>query len=80
MPTWLCLWGVTKRVFTNYGKTREDMGGCCPERFDRNKLELFRHVLNFNREHRKTYYALLERANVTVFRNRRQVKDYLEKL
>lgn len=78
MPTWLCLWGATKRVFTNYGKTRQDMGGCCPERFDKNKLALYKNVLSFNRQHRKDYYRLLENCNVTVFRNRKQVNDFLK--
>ena len=81
MPAALCLWGITKRVLTNYGKTRKDMGGNCPEYFDKQKLELYRNVLAFNRQHRKDYYKLLENAahaKVIVFRNRRQVKDFLK--
>ena len=78
MPTWLCLWGITKRLLTNYGKSREDMGGNCPERLDKNKLELCRHVLNFNKQHRKDYYKLLENCNVTVFRSRKQVRKFLK--
>ena len=53
LPTITCLWGVTKRVLQNYGKTRSDMGGSCPEKFDRNKWELFGMILKFNRN-RKT--------------------------
>ena len=30
----VCLWGAVKRVIRGYGKTRPDMGGNCPERFD----------------------------------------------
>ena len=52
-PTILCLWGITKRVFLNYGKTRDDMGGECPEYFDQRKLALYRAVMGFNRKHRK---------------------------
>ena len=33
-PTAACLFGVTERVIKNYGKTRDDMGGNCPDRFD----------------------------------------------
>ena len=83
MPTALCLWGITKRVLTNYGKTRNDMGGNCPEYFDKNKLELCSHVRNFNRQHRKAYYQLLEKnhhAKIIVFRNRKQIREFLENL
>jgi len=37
LPSVTCLWGITKRVFTHYGKVRPDMGGNCQERFDRQK-------------------------------------------
>ena len=83
IPTAMCLWGITKRVFTNYGKTRRDMGGNCPEYFDMEKLKLCRHVLGFNRQYRKNYYALLEKAThakVTVFRNRKQARQFLEQI
>ena len=38
LPTIICLWGITRRIFANYGKTREDMGGNCREFFDAQKL------------------------------------------
>ena len=74
-----CLWGVTWRVLSNYGKSRDDMGGNCPERFD---LSFYRNILAFNKAHRKDYHALMEQAkhegkSVLVFHNRRQVKQYL---
>ena len=80
LPTVTCLAGITKRVLTNYGKSRDDMGGNCAERFDSKKLELYRHVFSFNREHRKDYYDLLSKAphaQVVIFRNRRQANRYL---
>lgn len=83
LPAIACLWGTAKRVFENYGKTRSDMGGNCPEHFDRNKLELWHHVLTFNRQHRKAYYELLgqaAQAEVIVFRSRKQVNDFLRSL
>lgn len=82
LPTVTCLWGVTKRIFQNYGKTRPDMGGNCPERFDRQKPILYRHILSFNRQHRKTYYRLLREsgAKVVVFRSHGQVQTYLKSL
>ena len=82
-PTATCLWGITKRIFQNYGKSRADMGGKCPEYFDRQKLYLYKSVFGFNRRHRKEYHRLLKTRNnsinVVVFKNRAQVKKYLEK-
>lgn len=81
LPTWVCLWGITKRVFTNYGKTRSDMGGNCPEGFDRQKISLYRNVLMFNRQHRADYYELLKNAThakTIVFRSHKQAADFLK--
>ena len=82
LPTAACLWGITKRVFQHYGKTRSDMGGNCPEFFDRQKPELYRHVLQFNRQHRKDYYQLLAQSGcqVVVFRNHRQAAQFLKRI
>ena len=82
-PAIICLAGITKRIFTNLGKARPDMGGNCVEHFDRQKLALYRNVLDFNKQHRKNYYALLNSlngVNVIIFRNRRQAKAFLESL
>lgn len=83
LPPLTCLWGTVKRVFENHGKTRSDMGGHCPEYFDRNKIELWQHVLTFNRQHRKSYYQLLRQtthAQVIVFRRRKQINDFLKSI
>ncbi len=83
LPTRVCLWGITKRVLTNRGRTREDMGGNCPEHFDAQKKSLYRNVLRFNREHRKDYYQLLSQAKnakVIVFRSRRQAQKHLKEI
>ena len=56
-----CLGGITKRLIKNYGKARMDMGGNCIERFDSNKIMLYRNVLNFNKDYRKDYYSLLNK-------------------
>ena len=80
LPVWTCLAGITKRTLANYGKTRADMGGDCVERFDRQKLSLYRNVLTFSKQHRQDYYELLSHAphtQVIVFRNRRQANNYL---
>lgn len=83
LPAAVCLHGITKRVLTNYGKTREDMGGNCPEYFDAQKPGLYRNVLSFNREHRKDYYKMLAEATharVIVFKSRKQAAQFLKKL
>ena len=81
LPTITCLWGVTKRVLQNYGKTRSDMGGNCPERFDQQKPALYKTVMNFNKQHRKEYYDLLtDRKKVIIFKTRRQAEKYLREV
>ena len=77
-----CLWGLTKRVFTNYGKTREDMGGNCPEYFDKQKPALYKGAITFNRRNRKNYYGMLSASGkqVVIFKSRRQIQKYLESL
>lgn len=83
LPTAVCLSGITKRILTNYGKSREDMGGHCVERFDRQKFSLYRNTLTFRKQHRKAYLDLLantENISVIIFKNRRQVQRYLDSL
>ena len=82
MPTITCLWGLTKRVFTHYGKTRDDMGGNCPEYFDKQKPELYRGAITFNKRNRKNYYEMLASTDkkVVIFKSRRQIRNFLESL
>ena len=83
LPTCACLWGITKRLITNYGRSRDDMGGNCPEHFDRNKKGLYQKVTSFNRTHRKDYYNLLAdatHAKTIVFRSHKDAEDYLNNL
>ena len=75
-----CLWGVFKRVVTNYGRVRPDMGGNCRERFD---MEFLRWVWNYNRKKRPGNYALLESAShaeAIILKNRRQLRRFLASL
>lgn len=78
-----CVWGAFKRVIQNYGKSRPDMGGYCPERLDKGKFSFFMSVWNFNRKNRKRYYDLLNDypdVNIIILKNRRQVKTLLQQL
>ncbi|MBP3479272.1 MAG: topology modulation protein [Oscillospiraceae bacterium] len=80
-PAVTCLAGITKRILTNYGKTRADMGGSCTEYFDKQKITLYRNVLTFNKQHRKDYCDLLstaENKRIIIFKNRRQVHRFLK--
>ncbi len=75
-----CLRGVAKRVLTNYGKVRPDMGEGCPERFD---FDFLKWLWNFNKKKRRSYYRLLnevEGVETIVLKNRRQVKRFLKGL
>jgi adenylate kinase family enzyme len=83
LPAVTCLAGITKRLLTNYGKSRSDMGGNCTEHFDAQKRSLYRNVLTFNKQHRKEYHKLLSAANnvnVVIFKSRRQAKAFLKHL
>lgn len=75
-----CLRGVVRRIVRNYGKSRPDMGGDCPEHFD---LSFLKNVCNFNKTVRKRYYEYLNHTDgvqVIILRNRRAVKRYLVRL
>ena len=75
-----CLFGVLKRVLTTYGTIRPDMGEGCPERVD---LEFLKWVWTFNKNKRQRYYGLFREAShaqVMIFKNRRQTKQYLKEL
>ena len=72
--------GVLKRVLTTYGTVRPDMGDGCPERID---FTFLKWVWNFNKNKRQKYHQLLSDCpdkTVYIFRNRRQVKAFLQKL
>ena len=78
-----CLWGVTKRIFKSYGKTRNDMGGNCPEYFDRQKLTLYRNIISFKNQHAKSYESMFGSADgidVIKFKSRHQAKAFLKNI
>ena len=79
-PAIICLWGVVKRVLRSYGKTREDMGEGCPERFD---PEFMQYIRKFNKENRQKLYSALSRCDnkkIIVLKSHSQVKDYLSSI
>ena len=75
-----CLMGMTQRVVANYGKSRPDMGGNCPERFD---WEFVKFIWNFNKNNRNlnyTWIAQAKHAKAVVLKTRKEAKAFLESL
>ena len=75
-----CIMGVLKRVFSNLGKVRPDMGEGCPERFN---WEFLVWVWNFNKNNREKTYQLLrnaDHAQIHILKNRKQVKTFLSNI
>ncbi len=75
-----CLRGVLKRVLTNYGKVRPDMGEGCPERFD---WEFLRWVWDFPKNQQPKilkHLSQMGEGTVVILKNRRAVKAFLERL
>ena len=72
-PRLLCLYRVIKRVVTNYGKTRADMGENCPERFD---FEFLKYVWRFKYDEMPKCMEKLEGKNINliVVKNKREFK------
>ncbi len=80
LPMYVSLWGAIKRTIINYGKTRDDVSGNCIEKFDKQKLNFFKFIINFNREHRQDYIKLLneaENVDVMIFKSRKDVENFL---
>ena len=76
----ICIWGWLKRVISNWGKSRPDMGPECREWFD---PEFARWLWNFNKQNRARYLKILADQNdksVYILKNRRQVRKFLNQL
>ena len=77
---WQCLMGMTQRVIANYGKSRPDMGGHCPEQFD---PEFIKFIWNFNKNNRNmnyTWIAQARHAKAIVLKNRKEANAFLESI
>ncbi len=82
-PVLTCFISATKRTIQNYGKTRDDVHSNCPEKFDKDKMLLYKNILGYNIKHRKKYYEMLnnaENVNVVIFKNRKEVNEYIREL
>ena len=79
-PTAVSFCGALKRVISNYGKVRDDMGGNCRERFD---PTFFWFILTFNLKNRRRYHKLLDSAegkNMIILRNRKEADKFLHNI
>ena len=75
-----CLFSWLKRVITNWGRTRADMGPNCNEWFD---PEFVKWLWTYNKTNRPQNYCLLEKAThakVIILKNRRMVRALLKNL
>ena len=79
LPRMVCLLGVIKRVLSNRGRTRSDMGEGCPEKFD---LSFLKWVWNFSDQKRDKYLSLLNESGKTFYRvrSRRELPALIEKI
>ena len=76
----VCIWSWLKRVITNWGTTRPDMGPNCNERFD---PEFAKWLWNFNKKNRKRYHDLLAQQKdkeIHIFKKRRRLRKFLTDL
>jgi len=74
-----CLIGAIRRVILNYGKTRPDMGGNCPEHFD---AEFLKWIWNFNKKNRLNYINMLNNSknkNIYILHRRKECKEFLSR-
>lgn len=79
-PTSLCLYRIIKRRVMYQGKTRPDMAVDCPEKID---LEFFNYVRTFNRKKAPVIKKRLNDLNskkVYIFKNSRQVEQFLQQI
>ena len=78
---WLCLFRVCKRLFSNYGKTRSDMGDGCKERFN---WEFMSYVFHYNLTRRpkilEKLATLKEDKDVVILNTEKDVKQFLSKI
>lgn len=75
-----CLLGAIERSVKNYGKSRDDMGGYCPERFS---LNFYKSIIKGTKTMMSTFYEMVANekdVNVMVFRSRKEVKNFMKSI
>jgi len=80
IPTYKCLWRITKRIYKYHGKVRPDMPEGCKERFD---LEFYHYVLTYNMIRRKSLLNKLNNLSnkkIVVIKNDKEADAYIDNL
>lgn len=80
LSRWTCIMGYFKRLITNVGQSRPDMGEGCPERLD---LEFIKYIWKFPKNiagKNRDRIGQCERLNVITFKNRKEANSFLEKI
>ena len=78
---WLCLYRVTKRVLSNYGRTRADMAEGCNERFS---WEFMQYVYQYNQTRCPRILDRLDQLsnskNIQILSSQRAINCYLKEM
>ena len=81
VPTYRCLWRITKRTWQYYGTPRPDMPAGCNERFD---FEFFHYVAVFNLVRRPSLMRKLESLDATkqveILKGEKAIAQFLEEV
>lgn len=76
-PRSVCLWGAIKRSIMNYGKSRDDMGGYCPEKIS---TAFYKSIWCGNKAMTETFYKLImlqDNIKVIIFKSRKDIERFL---
>lgn len=79
-PAAVCVFGALERSIKNYGKSRSDMGGYCPEKLN---FRFLKSVLLFNKNNRKRFESMLAAApeiNLITLHSRKEAEMLLDKI
>ena len=78
---WLCLYRVLKRIISDYGKTRKDMGTGCKEKFS---WEFMKYLYNYNKTRRPKILEKLSKLKstkeVVILRSNQEINAYLKEI
>ena len=75
-----CIWGVIKRWFTNYGKTRHDMTEGCDEKID---LQFLKWIWNYPLNSRPNVMAKISKyknIELIIVKNRKEIKHIIKNI
>lgn len=76
----MCMLGAIKRTFQNYGKSRNDMGGYCPEKIS---LSFYKSIWKGTKNTMANFYKAIKEEpalNIIIFKKRKDVRDFLSKI